>query len=187
MEVYWKIVKEALPILILCTFGGVMLGLIMNNISLYIVALPGVLIIAPAVMSLTDSVLDTFNSRITSAIHSNKIILESFNADNSILIENILAILTITFIISIILGIVSHFVTLFVIGTSMGLMKFVILSLLTHLFAYITIILVSITIIFFSVKFKKDPDDIVSPLTPFLSDIVSLFFLLLFVKLITFL
>lgn len=185
MDVYWKILKEALPVLLFCSIGGLIAGIIVSDMSLYLSVLPGILILAPAVMSITDSVLGTFNSRITSAIHSGKIDINSFN--NPILYENISGILTITFCISIVLGIVAHYVSLFFIGTSMGLVKFIFVSLTTHLLSYVSMILICLAIIFVSVKFKKDPDDIVSPSAPILSDMASMFFLLLVVKLVTFL
>ena len=184
MQVYKTIIKEALPILILCSFGGIIAGSIFKNISVYISVLPGILVLAPAVMSLTDAILGTFNSRITSAVHSGKIDMNSFS--NPILRENILGVFTITIIISIILGIVAHFACLLFGYTSMGIPKFVLIAFLTHIFSYVFMILISIFLIFLAVKAGKDPDDIVSPLSPVISDMASMFFLLLTVKLITF-
>ena len=183
MRLFKKILKEALPILILASFGGVIAGIIVNDISIYIAILPGILILAPAVMSLTDAILGMFNSRITSAIHDGDINTESFK--NPVLRENILAIIIIITIVSILLGIIAHFACLLLNHPSMGILKFILIALLTNIFSYILMLLLSISVIFLAVKKKKDPDDLIFSISTVFSDISSMFFLLLTIKLVT--
>lgn len=183
MKLFSRILKEALPVLILCSIGGVIAGIIVNNISFYISILPGILILAPAVMSVTDSITVTFSSRITSAIHDGDISTSSLK--NPVLRENILAIFIITVIVSVFLGVLAHFACILLNFPSMGIPKFIIVSLSAHVLSYTFTVLFCILLAFLSVKRKKDPDDIVLPIAPIVSNVASMFFLLLAVKLIT--
>lgn len=180
MELAKKILKESLPVLILAAFGAIIAGIIVKDISVYMNILPGVLILAPAIMSMTGSILGMFNSRITSAVHDGEISLNSFK--NPILRENIIALIIITFLISILLGAVAHFFCVLFNYDSLGILPFILVVLLTNIFAYFFMVLISLLTIFLSIKKKKDPDDIIFPVATIVSDIGSMFFLLLIIK-----
>lgn len=182
MELAKKILKESLPILIIAAFGAIIAGIIVKDISIYMEVLPGILILAPAIMSMTGSILGMFNSRITSAVHDGEIKVDSFR--NPILRENIIALVVIILVISILLGILAHFFCILLGYQSIGILPFVAVVLLTNMLSYFFMVLISLLTIFLSVKKKKDPDDIIFPVATVTTDIGSMFFLLLIIKVI---
>jgi len=177
-----KILKESLPVLIIAAFGAIIAGIIVKDISVYMEILPGILILAPAIMSMTGSILGMFNSRITSAVHDGRIRVDSFR--NPILKENIFALIVIITVVSIVLGILAHFFCLMLGCKSLGLIPFVAVVLLTNALSYFFMVLISLLIIFISIKKNKDPDDIIFPIATVATDIGSMFFLLLIIKVI---
>ncbi|UCD04534.1 MAG: magnesium transporter [Candidatus Woesearchaeota archaeon] len=182
MELAKKILRESLPILIIAAFGAIIAGIIVKDISIYMNILPGILILAPAIMSMTGSILGMFNSRITSAVHDGEVRVDSFK--NPILKENIIALIVIILIISIVLGILAHFFCIWLGYQSLGILTFVMVVLLTNALSYFFMVLISLLVIFLSIKKKKDPDDIIFPIATVATDIGSMFFLLLIIKVI---
>lgn len=182
MELAKKILRESLPILIIAALGAIVAGVIVKDISVYMEILPGILILAPAIMSMTGSILGMFNSRITSAVHDGEISVDSFK--NPILKENIIALIVIILVVSIVLGTAAHFFCVMLGCQSLGLLPFILVVILTNVFTYLFMVLISLLVIFLSVKKKKDPDDIIFPIATVTTDIGSMFFLLLIIKVI---
>jgi len=52
-----KIVKQSLPVLLICIFGEILAGIFLLNIENYISILPGILILIPAVMGTRGNIL----------------------------------------------------------------------------------------------------------------------------------
>lgn len=177
MTIFKNIVKQSLPILLICIFGEILAGIFLLNIEQYLNILPGLLILIPAVMGTRGNILGTVSTRLTSALHLGSI-YPRFRR-NPILNKNIKAGFFLSVIISFSTGIVAHFVCLGLGFESMGILRFTLISLTAGFLSDSSLILLSVFICFFAFRRNVDPDNIIIPIITTISDFMSIIFLLL--------
>ena len=182
MKVFKKIIKQSLPVLLICIFGEILAGIFLLNIEKYLSVLPGILILVPAVMGTRGNILGTVSTRLTSALHLGSIYPRM--RKNPLLKTNIKAGFFLSVLISLITGIVAHFVCLGLGFQSMGIINFAFISLMAGFLSDSTLILLSVFICFFAFRRNVDPDNIIIPIITTISDFTSILFLLLAVYII---
>ncbi|MEZ5335159.1 MAG: magnesium transporter [Methanolobus sp.] len=117
-----SIVREALPFELMATIGGVISGIILSGMSNELEMIPGLIVITPAVLGMRGNISCTLGSRLGSAIHMGLM----QNRPQPELVNNVSGSLLLSFIMSVILGIAGHLITI-----SLGFQSAGVLSLTT--------------------------------------------------------
>jgi len=118
MKLFQNIIRESLPVLLLCIFGEILAGVFLMHIQGYLKVLPGILILVPAVMGTRGNILGTVSTRLTSALHIGTIYPRI--KKNPVLITNIKAGFFLSILISFISGLAAHFACVSLGFQSMG-------------------------------------------------------------------
>lgn len=176
MEEYasvYSIVREALPFEIICAFGGVLAGIILFGMIDEIESIVGLLIIVPAVMGMRGNISCALGSRLGSAIHMGLITKIERNPE---LTNNILASLTLSFIMAVFLGFSGYYVSLFLglPASPEGPMILVLIAVIAGLTSGIILAGVAAILATAMFRFGIDPDNVVTPALGTIGDIVTM-------------
>jgi len=167
-----SIVREALPFEIICAFGGVLSGLILFGMIDEIESIVGLLVIVPAVMGMRGNISCALGSRLGSAIHMGLITKIERNPE---LINNITASLTLSFIMAVVLGLVGHYVSVFLgLQSQEGPMVLVLIAVIAGLASGIILAGVAAILATAMFRFGIDPDNVVTPALGTIGDIVTM-------------
>ncbi|MCL7411226.1 MAG: magnesium transporter [Methanosarcinaceae archaeon] len=169
-----SIVREALPFEILAIIGGVVAGLIFSGMTNELQLIPGLIVIAPAVLGMRGNVSCTLGSRLGSAIHMGLITRIDTNPE---LINNVSGSLLLGFILSIVLGILGHYVTLALGLESAGALVLILIAVIAGVTSGIVLAVVAVLLALGMFRFGFDPDNVVTPAIATIGDIVSMFML----------
>lgn len=180
MSLLKSILKQSLPVLIVCILGEILAGLVVLNFEEYLNVLPGILILVPVVMGTRGNILGIFANRLTTGLHLGTIYLRLRR--NPILLTNLKAASILSFIVAGLSGVAAHYACLLFGFETMGLLKFVLVSLVASLLSDLSLIFVAVLISFYSYKKEIDPDNIIIPVVTTMSDFISNIFLLVAVK-----
>jgi mgtE-like transporter len=181
------IIREAILVLTICIFGEITAGIILSDIEQFLTILPGVLVLVPIVSGTRGSLMGIFNSRLTSGLHLGTIkpnIWQAISLKDRIIKENILGIVFLTMLIAILSGVIAHYFSVLFGFQSAGLFKFVFIVLVASSLSDISLILTGIVISFLCFKKGLDPDNLLFPLSTTISDIISILFLVLAVRIL---
>ena len=167
-----EVMKQSLPLLIICGLGGIITGNFLSAMINLFKEIPGLLIVVPAVIALRGNINTALGSRLGSAYHLG--IIDADNMWNTELIQNIIGSLVLSFVVSLIIGILAYVssVLLHIYPNPLILISIVILA-----GGLSGIILAFLTIIIIYVVFKRgyDPDNITGPALATFGDIITIF------------
>ncbi len=176
-----SIVNEALPFEIMATFGGVIAGIILSGMAEEIELIPGLIVIAPAVMGLRGNISCTLGSRLGSAIHLGLITKLERNPE---LINNISGSLLLSLFLSIFLGLMGHYITVALGLPSAGAVILTLIAVISGVLSGIILAIVAALLSVGMVKYGFDPDNIVTPAIATIGDIVAMLMLFLAAKVV---
>jgi len=177
-----SIVKEALPFELVAVVGGIVSGVILSGMTSELELIPGLIVIIPGVMGLRGNISSTLGSRLGSAIHMGLITKIDFK--NRELTNNIIGSMILTVIISTFLGILGHCVSVLLGFGSAGLLKLVLISLLSGFFSGIILSFISVFLAIGSFRFGFDPDNVVTPSIATIGDIIAVMMIFIFARLV---
>lgn len=176
-----SIVREALPFEIIATLGGVVAGIIFSGMTKEMQLIPGLIVIAPAVLGMRGNISCTLGSRLGSAIHMGLITKIENNPE---LTNNIGGSLLLSLIISAILGLMGHFVTIAFGLESAGALKLMFIAVLAGVSSGLILVVVAVFLALGMFRFGFDPDNVVTPAIATIGDIVSMFMLFVAAKVV---
>ena len=101
-----EMVKQSLPLLVLCGLGGIVAGSTLGVMRDVLIEIPGLIVVIPAIIALRGNISTAFGSRLGSAYHLG--IIDADNMWNEELKQNILASIVLSFISSIIIGMLAY-------------------------------------------------------------------------------
>jgi len=177
-----SIVKEALPFELIAVVGGILSGVILSGMTNELEMIPGLIVIIPGVMGLRGNISSTLGSRMGSAIHMGLITKVDFK--NRELTNNIIGSMILTAIISIFLGVLGHSVSVLMGFGSAGLVKLVLISLLSGFFSGIILSFISVYLSIGAFRFGFDPDNVVTPSVATIGDVISIIMIFIFARLV---
>ncbi|WP_406657494.1 magnesium transporter [Methanolobus sp. ZRKC2] len=166
-----SIVGEALPFQLVATFGGVAAGIILSGMTDELQMIPGLIVIAPAVLGMRGNVSSTLGSRLGSAIHMGLITKIERNPE---LINNVGGSLLLSAIMSFILGLLGHFVTVALGMESAGPLTLTMIAVLAGVSSGLILAFVAVLLALGMFRFGFDPDNVVTPAIATIGDIVSM-------------
>ena len=181
-----KILKELFLVLVLCTFGGVAAGLILNSMENELYKIPGLLVLLPAVLAMRGNISGAIGSRLGSALHLG--LIEPRFKWNPALVDNIWASLILNVVMSFLLGIVAAvaYFLFFPSDANLGILGLIIklttISLIAGTGAGIILTALSVFIAIATYSYGLDPDNVVNPILLTTGDILTVLCLLLTAK-----
>jgi mgtE-like transporter len=166
-----EVVKQSLPLLIICGLGGIITGNFLGAMIELFKEIPGLLVVIPAVIALRGNINTTLGSRLGSAYHLG--IIDAENMWNNELKQNILGSLILSFLISLIIGILAYISSIFL---QIYPNPLVIISIVILAGGLSGIILAFLTVIIIYIVFKRgyDPDNITGPALATFGDIITI-------------
>lgn len=176
-----SIVKEALPFQILATIGGAVAGFIFAGMTNELEMIPGLIVIAPAVLGMRGNISCTLGSRLGSAIHMGLITKIENNPE---LTNNIYGSLLLGLIMSIALGIIGHTLTVLLGFESAGILALTSIAVLAGVSSGIILSVIAVLLALGMFRFGFDPDNVVTPSIATIGDIVSMLMLFIAAKVV---
>ena len=166
------IMRQSLPLLILCGIGEIFAGSVFGNIAEFLEYLPGLIVLIPAIMGLKGNIDITLGSRLGSAAHMG--VISANNVWNNETKENVLASLGLGVIMAAIAGALAHLTCLLLGLPSIGIWKLIGIALISGFLAGTILAFFTLGIIMLAFKRGYDPDNITAPLLATIGDIITL-------------
>ena len=167
-----EVLRQSLPLLILCGIGEIIAGSVFGGISEFIEVLPGLIVLIPAIMGLKGNIDITLGSRLGSAVHMG--VISSNNIWNTETKENVYASLALGVIMAVVAGFLAY-VTCILLGLeSIPAWKLIGIALMSGILAGTILAFFTVSIIIISFKRGLDPDNITAPLIATVGDIITL-------------
>ena len=175
------IVREALPFELIYTVGGVFAGIILVRMIDQIEMIPGLLVLVPAILGMRGNISCTLGSRLGSAIHLGLIDKIERNPE---LINNVAGSLTLSLIMSIVLGILAHVFTIALGIQSVGILVLVAIAVFSGVLSGIVLSAIAVVMTIGAFRHGLDPDNVTTPALGTLGDIVTMFMIFLAAKVV---
>jgi len=166
-------VKQSLPLLIACGLGGIVAGSTLSVMSEILQNIPGLIVVIPAIIALRGNISTAFGSRLGSAYHLG--VIDAENMWNAELKQNILGSLVLSFLVSIMVGIIAYGTTVLFFKIYPDPFKLLSIVILAGIISAFILTFLTITIIFLVFKRGYDPDNITGPALATFGDIVTMF------------
>ncbi|MDD2778072.1 MAG: magnesium transporter [Methanocellales archaeon] len=167
-----SIVKQTLPLLVICVILGLFAGVVLGGMKASLEALPGLLVLVPAILDTRGNIFGAFGSRLGSALHQG-LILPELKRDKN-LMHIIAAALGEGVIISIVLAVIAHYVILALGRDSIGIIPLTVISLIAGVVSGIVLTGLIILLAFAGYKKGIDPDNITGPIATTAGDVLAM-------------
>ena len=166
-------VKQSLPLFILCGLGAVFAGSTFAGMASIFQEIPGLIVVIPAIIALRGNISTAFGSRLGSAYHLG--VIDAENMWNNELKQNIIGSLVLSFLVSIIVGVLAYVTTVLFFDITPDPVKLIVIVLLAGVISGVILTLLTVGIIFIVFRRGYDPDNITGPALATFGDIVTMF------------
>jgi mgtE-like transporter len=172
------LIKLSLPLLIFCGLGLIFAGRVLGGMSELLIENPGIIVLIPALIGLKGNIDITLGSRLGSAMHLG--LISPGNIWNDEMKQNVYSAMALTAIMTAIAGILA-FASSFIFGfDTAGPLLLILIAVTAGTVSGMILIFITIGIIFLSVKFDLDPDNITAPSLATLGDLITITNIFLF-------
>jgi mgtE-like transporter len=168
-----EMLKQSLPLLLLCGLGGIIAGSTLAGMTNIFENIPGLIVVIPAVIALRGNISTALGSRLGSAYHLG--IIDADNLWNEELKQNIFGSLVLSFLVSIIIGVLAYLTTLLFFDVQPDPVKLVTIVLFAGFISGVILTVLTIGIIYLVFKRGYDPDNITGPALATFGDIITMF------------
>ncbi|MBD3388510.1 MAG: divalent cation transporter [Candidatus Altiarchaeales archaeon] len=169
-----SILKQSIPIFMLCSLGGVLAGLILEGLKADLAAIPGILILLPAVLGMRGNISGALGSRLASALHLG--LIQPELRWNRVLGDNLLASLVLNTLMAFFSGVVAYFAYTFTGNADKMPASMADLTLIALIAGTLAGLLLSgLTISFALITYSRglDPDNVLAPSLATVGDIIT--------------
>jgi mgtE-like transporter len=177
----WRIVKETLPLIILFSFVELFTGGFLSSVLGEASLAPGLLILVPGMLGLRGNISSALGARLCSGLHLGYISTKGFSKG---LKTNMKISITLSLFVSFLLAIFAWLVCTFTSTACMGVINFVLISVITGLLSGVILSLITAGIAIFSCRHGLDPDNTTLPSSASIGDVITMVCLLVAVKLV---
>jgi mgtE-like transporter len=182
-EVATEAYAEALPALSASLVGGLLAGVVLGGMRAELEALPGLLVLVPALLATRGNVYGSLGARIATALHQGLVEPRVRGADRR-LYAAVAAALANGLLASAFAA-VAAFAALSALGEPVApLFALVGVALLAGLFSGTVLVVVVVTVVFAGYRRGQNPDTLVGPLVTTTGDVFGVLFLLLAVRIV---
>jgi len=165
-------VKQSLPLFILCGLGAVFAGSTFAGMASIFQEIPGLIVVIPAIIALRGNISTALGSRLGSAYHLGSI--DAGNMWNEELRQNIIGSLVLSFLLSLIIGVLAY-VTSLLLNVQPDPVKLITIVLLAGVISGVILTLLTVIIVYLVFRRGYDPDNITGPALATFGDIVTMF------------
>jgi mgtE-like transporter len=166
-----EMVKQSLPLIIFCGLGAIVAGSTLGVMSDLIREIPGLIVIIPAIIAMRGNISTAFGSRLGSAYHLG--VIDAENLWNKELMQNIIGSLVLSFLVSIIIGILAYIISL-IFRVAPNPVKIIFIVLIAGIISGLILTILTIGIVYLAFKRGYDPDNITGPALATFGDIVTM-------------
>ncbi|MHB1139943.1 MAG: magnesium transporter [Microthrixaceae bacterium] len=148
-------------------------GAVLGSITHTFEELPGLLVMVPAAIGLRGNIFGAVGNRISTAIHTGTFRV-SFRRE-SVLFQNVLASLSLTFILSLVLALIAKVVAIaFDIQNTIGVLDLALISIVGGVIASLVVLAATVVLSIGAVRREWDLDNLVAPTVSTLGDVVTI-------------
>lgn len=166
-----EMLRQSLPLLVACGLGGLAAGNTLGMMTTILENIPGLIVVIPALIALRGNISTALSSRLGSAYHLG--IIDAEEMWNEELKQNILGSLTLSFIMSFIIGFLAY-VTSFLLHVQPDPLKLIAIVILAGMISGVILTLLTIVIIYTVFKRGYNPDNVSGPALATFGDIVTM-------------
>jgi mgtE-like transporter len=166
-----EMIHQSLPLLIMCGLGAIVAGSTLGLMTDLFEKIPGLLIVIPAIIDMRGNISAALGSRLGSAYHLG--IISSDNLYNDELKQNIIGNLILSFLVSIIIGILA-FIASFFVGVTPDPVKLTLIVVLAGIISAFILTLLTIIIVYLAFRRGWNPDNITGPALATLGDMITM-------------
>ncbi len=178
--------REAFIALLICAIGDLFAGIIIGNMTSFLAAFPGLLVIIPGAIGMRGNIFGALGSRLATNLHIGLLSPPKFKR-SKILSENILSSLILTMILSIFLAFLAKGICIIFGFESISLVDFTLISLFAGVISSVIMLPLTMLISLKSFENGWDPDNISTPVIAAFGDLFTLPAIILAVILVSFL
>lgn len=179
------VLREAFIALLICAIGDLFAGIILGNMTSFLAAFPGLLVIIPGAIGMRGNIFGALGSRLATNLHIG--LLSPEFKRSKILSENILSSLILTMILSIFLAFLAKGICIIFGFESISLVDFTLISLFAGVISSVIMLPLTMLISLKSFENGWDPDNISTPVIAAFGDLFTLPAIILAVILVSFL
>ena len=165
------IVKQSLPLIIMCGLGAIVAGSTLSLMTDLFSKIPGLIVVIPAIIAMRGNISTALGSRLGSAYHLG--VIDADNLWNDDLKQNILGSLVLSFLVSLIIGILAY-ITSLGLGVKPDLVLLILIVVIAGIISGLILTLLTIIIIFLVFKRGYDPDNITGPALATFGDMITM-------------
>jgi mgtE-like transporter len=169
--------KQSFVAIFLSVLTDILAGVILGNAEEMLVLLPGMVVLVPAAIGMRGNIFGSLGSRLSSALHLGTI--DKFTLKSKSIRNNIHASMTLTIVLSIVLGFMAKGILTIVGMKSISIMELVLISFIGGAISGLVLLCITLGISFYSYKRGWDPDNVTSPIITALGDFFTIPALLL--------
>ena len=179
---FWKIYREALPVLVVALGGGLFSGLVLEQILESVERFPGLLVMVPVFLATRGNVYGALGGRISSGLHQG-LIEPRFERDER-LVNAVVASFVNGIGISIVIGVITWLALLVLGWEAAALYELVAIMLVAGTLTSVALICGLLGLIFTGYEHGYDPDNLVGPIVTTFGDIFGMLFMLFAIGLV---
>jgi len=166
-----EMVKQSLPLIILCGLGAVVAGSTLGLMLDLFRSIPGLIVVIPGIIAMRGNISTALGSRLGSAYHLG--VIDVDNLWNDDFKQNIFGSLMLSFLVSIIIGVLAYLSSI-LLGVYPDPLKLIIIVVVAGLISASILTLLTVSIIYIVFKRGYDPDNITGPALATFGDIVTM-------------
>lgn len=172
-KIILEILLQAVPVVIATSIGELFAGSILGKMHERLELIPGLIILVPAIMGLRGNIGTALGSRLSASLHlgiiKKKFAFSTFNMHNAG------AGFSLSFAVSIIIGICSKFACQIFGLPSIPLVNLLLIAILASVMASVMLIPTTVALTYFAYNKRLDPDNIVAPIIGMIGDVITVF------------
>lgn len=166
------IIKESFIALLICALGDLFAGIVLGNMTFFLKAFPGLLVIIPGAIGMRGNIFGSFASRLSTNLHIG-IVSPKFELSEQ-LNNNIISSFVLTLVLSLFLAIIAKIFCIIFNFESISLIDFILISIIAGVVSNIIMLPLTMLISFKSFKHGWDPDNITTPIIAAVGDLFTL-------------
>ncbi|MPL71274.1 hypothetical protein SDC9_17048 [bioreactor metagenome] len=167
-----NVLGEAFTALLICAIGDLFAGIILGNMTDFLTAFPGLLVIIPGAIGMRGNIFGALGSRLATNLHIG--LLSPEFKRSKILSENILSSLILTIILSIFLAFLAKGICILFRFESISLIDFTLISIFAGIISSVIMLPLTMLISLKSFENGWDPDNISTPIIAAFGDLFTL-------------
>ncbi|MCR5026447.1 MAG: magnesium transporter [Methanobrevibacter sp.] len=171
-SVHDYIIKESFIALLICALGDLFAGIVLGNMTFFLKAFPGLLVIIPGAIGMRGNIFGSFASRLSTNLHIG-IVSPKFELSEQ-LNNNIISSFVLTLVLSLFLAIIAKIFCIIFNFESISIIDFILISIIAGVVSNIIMLPLTMLISFRSFKRGWDPDNVTTPIIAAVGDLFTL-------------